>query len=161
METLEGSPVGTHRVVGIVCSRFNDEITSKLLVGAVTALEGAGVARDDIHIVLVPGAVELPLAARRLARRLVNRRKFDAIVALGAVIRGDTDHYDHVCRAAQEGLQRVGLEEDLPVMFGVLTCDTDEQALARAGGEHGNKGADVALDALRMVDVLRKIASDR
>lgn len=160
MATLEGSPVGTHRVVGIVCSRFNEEITSKLLVGTVTALEGAGVTPSDIVVVLVPGAVELPLAARRLARR----RKFDAIVALGAVIRGDTDHYDHVCRAAQEGLQRVGLEEDLPVMFGVLTCDTEEQALARAGGEHGNKGADVALDALRMADVLdriEKIASSR
>jgi 6,7-dimethyl-8-ribityllumazine synthase len=157
LATLEGSPVGTHRVVGIVCSRFNEEITSKLLVGAVTALEGAGVTPSDIDVVLVPGAVELPLAARRLARR----REFDAIVALGAVIRGDTDHYDHVCRAAQEGLQRVGLEEDLPVMFGVLTCDTEEQALARAGGEHGNKGADVALDALRMADVLDKIASSR
>jgi 6,7-dimethyl-8-ribityllumazine synthase len=157
LATLEGSPVGTHRVVGIVCSRFNEEITSKLLVGAVTALEGAGVTPSDIDVVLVPGAVELPLAARRLARR----RDFDAIVALGAVIRGDTDHYDHVCRAAQEGLQRVGLEEDLPVMFGVLTCDTEEQALARAGGEHGNKGADVALDALRMADVLDKIASSR
>jgi 6,7-dimethyl-8-ribityllumazine synthase len=157
LATLEGSPVGTHRVVGIVCSRFNEEVTSKLLVGAVTALEGAGVAPRDIDVVLVPGAVELPLAARRLARR----RKFDAIVALGAVIRGDTDHYDHVCRAAQEGLQRVGLEEDLPVMFGVLTCDTEEQALARAGGEHGNKGADVALDALRMADVLGKIAGGR
>ena len=153
METLEGRPDGTHRVVGIVCSRFNGEITSKLLVGAVGALEKAGVNKDDIVVVLVPGAFELPLAASRLARE----RNFDAIVALGAVIRGETDHYDHVCRAAQEGLLQVGLEEDVPVMFGVLTCDTEEQALARAGGEFGNKGADVALDALRMADVLEKL----
>jgi 6,7-dimethyl-8-ribityllumazine synthase len=153
LETLEGRPLGKDRSIGIVCSRFNDEVTSKLLVGAVSALEGAGVKSDHITVLLVPGAVELPIAARRLART----ESFDAIVALGAVIRGDTDHYDYVCRAAQDGLLQVALEEDLPVMFGVLTCDTDDQALARAGGEHGNKGADVALDALRMADVLDKV----
>jgi 6,7-dimethyl-8-ribityllumazine synthase len=150
LETIEGQPVGKRRRIAIVCSRFNGEVTSKLLDGAVAALEGAGVAAANIEVVLVPGAFELPLAARSLART----KRFDAIVALGAVIRGETDHYDHVCRAAQEGLLRVGLDEDLPVMFGVLTCDTEEQALDRAGGRHGNKGADVALDALRMADVL-------
>jgi len=150
LETLEGRPVGKRRRIGIVCSRFNDEVTSKLLDGALKALRGAGVDEDSIVVVRVPGAVELPLAVSRLARA----DEFDAIVALGAVIRGDTDHYDHVCRAAQEGLLAVSQEEDLPVMFGVLTCDTEEQALARAGGEHGNKGADVALDALRMADLL-------
>jgi 6,7-dimethyl-8-ribityllumazine synthase len=153
LETLEGRPLGMDRSVGIVCSQFNDEVTSKLLVGAVQALEAAGVDPDDIVVVLVPGAVELPIAARRLIRE----GDFDAVVALGAVIRGDTDHYDHVCRAAQEGLLQVELEEDVPVMFGVLTCETEAQALARAGGEHGNKGADVALDALRMADVLDKV----
>jgi len=153
LETLEGSPSGKGRSVGIVCSRFNVEVTSKLLHGAVEALAKAGVDVDGIVVVHVPGAVELPLAARRLARS----KDLDAIVALGAVIRGDTDHYDYVCSTAQQGLLQVGLEEDLPVMFGVLTCDTDEQALARAGGAHGNKGADVALDALRMADVLDKI----
>lgn len=153
METLEGRPIGKRRSVGIVCSRFNDEVTSKLLVGAISALEGAGVATSAIAVVLVPGAVELPIAARRLART----EEFDAIVALGAVIRGETSHYDVVCRAAQEGLMQVALEEDLPVLFGVLTCDTEEQALARAGGEHGNKGADAALDALRMADVLDQV----
>ena len=153
METLEGTPAGKGRSVGIVCSRFNGEVTSKLLVGAIGALEKAGVAKDDIVVLLVPGAFELPLAVSRLAREC----ELDAIVALGAVIRGETDHYDHVCRAAEEGLLRVGLEEDLPVMFGVLTCDTEEQALSRAGGEFGNKGADVALDALRMADLLEKL----
>jgi len=153
LETLEGRPVGENRRIGIVCSRFNDEVTSKLLAGALKALRGAGVDEDSIVVVRVPGAVELPLAASRLARA----GEFDAIVALGAVIRGDTDHYDHVCRAAQEGLLAVSQEEDLPVMFGVLTCDTEEQALARAGGEYGNKGADVALDALRMADVLDQV----
>jgi len=153
LETLEGSPSGKGRSVGIVCSRFNVEVTSKLLHGAVEALATAGVDVDRIVVVHVPGAVELPLAARRLARS----KDLDALVALGAVIRGDTDHYDYVCSTAQQGLLQVGLEEDLPVMFGVLTCDTDEQALARAGGAHGNKGADVALDALRMADVLDKI----
>ena len=153
METLEGRPVGEDRRIGIVCSRFNDDVTSKLLAGAVQALTRAGVEDESIVVVRVPGAVELPLAASRLARE----NEFDAIVALGAVIRGETDHYDHVCRAAQEGLLHVSLEEDLPVMFGVVTCDTEEQALARAGGEHGNKGADVALDALRMADLLEQI----
>jgi len=153
LETLEGRPAGKGRSIAVVCSRFNDAVTSKLLVGAVSALEGAGVERDDIVVVLVPGAFELPLTALRLA----HEGNFDAIVALGAVIRGETDHYDHVCRAAQEGLLQVGLEYDLPVMFGVLTCDTEEQALSRAGGEFGNKGADVALDALRMADVLDRI----
>jgi 6,7-dimethyl-8-ribityllumazine synthase len=153
LETLEGLPVGKGRRIGIVCSRFNDDVTSKLLAGAVLALQEAGVDHEDILVALVPGAVELPLATRRLARGY----ELDAIVALGAVIRGDTDHYDHVCRAAQEGLSQVGLEEDLPVLFGVLTCENDEQALARAGGAHGNKGADVALDALRMADLLDRI----
>jgi 6,7-dimethyl-8-ribityllumazine synthase len=153
LETLEGRPLGKRRRIGIVCSRFNDEVTGKLLDGAVSALEGAGVARAEIVVVRVPGAFELPLAARRLARS----EELDAIVALGAVIRGETDHYDYVCRAAQEGLANVAMWEDLPVMFGVLTCDTDEQAMDRAGGRHGNKGADVALDALRMADLFEQL----
>jgi len=153
LETLEGRPVGKRRRIGIVCSRFNDEVTSKLLAGAVSALEEAGVDPERITVAHVPGAFELPLAARRLARS----DEFDAVIALGAVIRGETDHYDYVCRSAQEGLWQVGMWEDLPVMFGVLTCDTEEQAMARAGGEHGNKGADAALAALQMADLLDQI----
>jgi 6,7-dimethyl-8-ribityllumazine synthase len=153
LETLEGRPDGKGRSVGIVCSRFNHEITSKLLAGAVEALMGAGVEPDRIFVAMVPGAVELPLVARRLAKRF----DLDAVVALGAVIRGETTHYDVVCRAAQEGLTKVGLELDIPVLLGVLTCENEEQALARAGGAHGNKGADVALDALRMADLMERI----
>lgn len=156
METLEGSPIGKRRRIGIACSRFNDDVTSKLLAGAVAALEGAGVASNDITVVMVPGAFELPLAVRQLARS----RELDAVIALGAVIRGETDHYDHVCRAAEEGLWQVGMWEDLPVMFGVLTCDTQVQAMDRAGGKHGNKGADVALDALRMADLLDQLEGE-
>ena len=125
-------------------------MTSRLLDGALGALRGEKVREDDLLVVRVPGAFELPLVARRLAAS----GRWDAVVALGAVIRGETDHYDHVCRAAAQGLLRAGLETDVPVLFGVLTCDTEEQALARAGGAHGNKGADVALDALRMCDLL-------
>jgi 6,7-dimethyl-8-ribityllumazine synthase len=153
MREIEGQPDGRRRRVAVVASRFNAEVTSRLLAGAIGALREAGVAEKDLTVVHVPGSFELPFAARTLART----RRYDAVVALGAVIRGETGHYDHVCRAAQEGLLRVGLDEDLPVVFGVLTCDTDEQAAARAGGAHGNKGADVALDALRMADVRERI----
>ena len=153
---LAGRPAGSGRRIAVVCSRFNPEVTARLLDGAVGALRGAGVAESDVTVLFVPGSFELPLAAQRLART----RRYDAIVALGAVVRGDTDHYDHVCRAAQEGLLRVGLDEDLPVLFGVLTCDTDEQAAARSGGAHGNKGAEVALDALHLVAALEAAGGD-
>ncbi len=158
MEKIYVGPPGKRRRIAIVCSQFNDEVTSKLLAGAIEALEIAGVLDRNIKVVLVPGAFELPFAAQTLART----KRYDAIVALGAVIRGETGHYDHVCRAAEEGLMRVGLDESIPVLFGVLTCDTEKQALARAGGKHGNKGADVAYDALHLVhlhDRLRKARS--
>ncbi len=157
MKEYDEPPRGKGRRIAIAVSRFNSEVTERLLDGAVAALRGAGVADEDVTVVRVPGSFELPLAAQTLARR----RKHDAVVALGAVIRGDTDHYDHVCRAAQEGLMRVGLDESLPVLFGVLTCDTDEQAMERAGGKHGNKGADVALDALRLVGVHQRLRKGR
>jgi 6,7-dimethyl-8-ribityllumazine synthase len=157
LETLEGRPIGKGRRVGIACARFNEEVTSRLLDGAVAALRGAGVAEKDLTVVHVPGSFELPLAAQRLART----KRFDAVVALGAVIRGETDHYDYVCLAAEEGTLRVSLDEDIPVMFGVLTCDTDEQAMDRCGGRHGNKGADVALDALRLLDLYSRLDTPR
>ncbi len=150
MAILEGQPRGAGRRIGVVCARFNEDVTSRLLEGALTALRGAGVEEKDVHVAMVPGAFELPFAALEMIRA----RGVDAVVALGAVIRGETDHYDHVCRAAQEGLLEVGLDTGVPVLFGVLTCDNDEQALARSGGSQGNKGADVALDALRMADLL-------
>jgi 6,7-dimethyl-8-ribityllumazine synthase len=153
LHEIEGRPVGEGRRVAVVVARFNAEVTERLLEGATSALRGAGVAEDDVLVVRVPGAFELPLAAKTV----IETQQVDAVVALGAVIRGETDHYDYVCEAAREGLLRVGLEAAVPVLFGVLTCDTDEQAAARAGGAHGNKGADVALDALRMADLTDRL----
>ena len=149
-DVLEGRPSGAGHRVAVVVSRFNSEVTYRLLAGAIAALRGAGVAAPDVIVVRVPGAFELPLAAQKV----ITAAKVDAVVALGAVIRGETGHYDYVCAAAQQGLLRVGLDSGVPVLFGVLTCDTDEQAATRSGGAHGNKGADVALDALRMIDLL-------
>ena len=112
-------------------------------------------ANDAVDLVWVPGAFELPLVAQKLA----GSNKYAAIICLGAVIRGDTDHYDYVCKAAAEGILQAGLATGVPILFGVLTCDTDEQALDRAGGKAGNKGADVALAALEMADLMRQLAN--
>jgi 6,7-dimethyl-8-ribityllumazine synthase len=133
--------------VAVAVARFNEAITERLLQGAQLALRDAGVAAGDITVAFVPGAFELPLCCRWFAES----KRFDAVIALGAVIRGDTDHYDHVCRAATDGILRVTLDSGVPVAFGVLTCDTEEQALDRAGGIAGNKGADCAHAALAMV----------
>jgi 6,7-dimethyl-8-ribityllumazine synthase len=141
-------PVGRFAVVA---ARFNAEVVDRLLDGALAALKGHGVA--DVDVVRVPGAFELPLLAQRLAKS----GRYAAMICLGAVIRGDTDHYDYVCRAATDGILRVGLECDLPVIFGVLTCATEEQAFDRAGGKDGNKGADAAAAAVEMVNLLRKL----
>jgi len=127
--------------VAVVVARFNSKITDKLLEGAREAITKSGAAMEVFN---VPGAFELPLAARRLAQ------KFDAVVALGAVIRGETPHFDYVAGEAARGLQQVALEADVPVAFGVLTTDTVEQAEARAGGVHGNKGFDAAMTAIEM-----------
>lgn len=131
---------------GLVVSRFNDEITEELLGGAVEALESYGARQQDIVIVRVPGAFELPVAAARLARR----GNLDAIVCLGALIRGETTHFDWLASAVSHGLQDAALGGGIPMTFGVLTCDSLEQARARAGGEHGNKGAEAALAAIEM-----------
>ena len=154
---LQGEPKGQGRRIAIAVARFNDEITGKLLDGALAALRAHGVAETDVIVTWVPGAFELPLCADWLCRT----GRFDAVIALGAVVRGDTDHYDYVCSAATDGLLRTNLDHGLPVSFGVLTCDTWEQALARAGGAHGNKGADVATAALAMADLRSKVADLR
>jgi 6,7-dimethyl-8-ribityllumazine synthase len=146
---IAGSPNGARRSVGIVVGRFNGEITSRLLDGAIAALEEAGVERDRIEVVPVPGAFELPLGAMALART----RQYSCIVAIGCVIRGETPHFDYVAGEAASGLQLAALETGIPVSFGVLTCDTREQAEARAGGANGNKGAEAARSALEMADV--------
>jgi 6,7-dimethyl-8-ribityllumazine synthase len=153
LQTFEGRPSGKGRRIAIAVARFNGEVTSKLEAGAVAALREAGVAEDDLVVVRVPGAFELPLVCQRFAAS----GRFDAVVALGAVIRGETSHYDHVCSTASQGVLQASLATGVPVLFGVLTCDTDAQAEARAGGAHGNKGADVALDALRMADLLARM----
>ena len=139
--------------VAIVAARFNDAVVSRLLEGALDTLSRYGLSADDIHLVRVPGAFELPLAARWIARSAVA----DAIIALGAVIRGDTPHFDHVCVEAARGIQAASVETDVPVIFGVLTCDDWAQARARAGGDHGNKGGEAALAALEMVSLRRRL----
>ena len=139
--------------VAIVAARFNDPVVSRLLEAALDTLAGHGLERDEIDVLRVPGAFELPLAARWLARR----GAVDAIVALGAVIRGDTPHFDYVCAETARGIQDVSIDSDAPVTFGVLTCDDQAQADARAGGEHGNKGREAALAALEMVSLRRRL----
>lgn len=130
----------------IIAAKFNAEIVDRLLEGAKTAFKKSGVPDSAVDIVRVPGAFELPLMAKTLA----STGRYAAVICLGAVIRGDTDHYDYVCQAATHGILQAGLETGVPVIFGVLTCETEEQAMERAGGAHGNKGADAALAALEM-----------
>jgi 6,7-dimethyl-8-ribityllumazine synthase len=152
---IAGSPNGARRSVGIVVARFNGEITSRLLDGAIAALEEAGVERDRIDVVPVPGAFELPLGAMALART----RRYSCVVALGCVIRGETPHFEFVAGEAASGLQVAALETGIPVSFGVLTCDNREQADARAGGPQGNKGSEAARSALEMADVFGLLRS--
>lgn len=142
-----------HISVAIVVSQFNEEVTSKLLAGAVSRLQACGIKDEDIKVYEVPGAVEIPLLAKCLAKSA----KYDAIICLGAVIQGETDHYDYVCQQVSYGCQKVMLECELPIVFGVLTTQTLAQALARSGGSEGNKGTDSADTALAMITLLQKI----
>ena len=137
--------------IGIVAARFNARFTDRLLAGALRVLARHGVA--DRTVVRVPGAFELPLAARRLA----GAEGIEAVIALGAVVRGETPHFDYVSDACAQGVMRAALDEGVPVIFGVLTTDDDEQAAARTGGAHGNKGEEAALAALEMVTLLRRL----
>lgn len=153
MKTLEGKLVSKEIRVGIVVARFNEFITSKLLGGAMDGLLRHNVAEDDIHVAWVPGAFEIPLVASKMAKS----GKYDAVICLGAVIRGATSHYDYVCNEVSKGVASISLENDIPVMFGVLTTDNIEQAIERAGSKAGNKGYDCALGAIEMVNLLREI----
>jgi 6,7-dimethyl-8-ribityllumazine synthase len=150
-----GSPNGARRSVGIAVGRFNGEITSRLLQGALAELDAAGVVPEAIEVMPVPGAFELPLAAMALAKS----RRYSCVVALGCVIRGETPHFEYVSAEAASGVQLAGLETGVPVAFGVLTCDTLEQAEERAGGSHGNKGTEAARSALEMVESLSQLRS--
>ena len=153
MAEFQGVPRGEHRRFAVVGSRFNDEVTSKLVEGAVECLVKHGAAFDDVDVVIVPGAWELPAAVERL----LTADRYDAIVAVGAVIRGETPHFDYVAGEAARGLAELQREFNVPIGFGLLTTDDDEQALARAGGEHGNKGWDAALAALEMADLFARL----
>lgn len=148
MTPESGEPTGQNRRVCLVVSRFNQLVTERLADGARSALLERGVRSEDIETIAVPGAFELPRGVR-----MVMDRGFDAIVALGCVVRGETPHFEYVCDAATRGLGRLSVESEAPVGFGLLTTDTMQQAMARAGGERGNKGADAALAALEMCDL--------
>ena len=147
---IEGEPTARGLRVGIVASRFNDFIVDRLLAAAVATLLEHGAEAKDLLTVRVPGAFEIPVTVQRLARS----KRFDAILALGCVIRGETPHFDYVSSEAASGVQLAGLETGVPVSFGVLTCDTLAQAEARAGGPQGNKGVEAARSALEMVESL-------
>ena len=153
MKTLEGKLVAEGIKVGIVAARFNEFITGKLLGGAMDGLVRHGVQEDDIQVAWVPGAFEIPLIASKMAKS----GNYDAIICLGAVIRGATSHYDYVCSEVSKGIASVSLDSGIPVMFGVLTTDSIEQAIERAGTKAGNKGYDCALGAIEMVNLTRQI----
>ena len=154
MPEFNGSPRGEGRRIVIVVSRFNESVTVPLAEGAVEALVGKGALFDDIDVLWVPGAWEIPVAVRRA----LATERYDAAVAIGAVVRGETPHFDIVAGETARGLMEVSRDFDVPVTLGLLTTDTLEQAEARAGGAHGNKGADAALAALEMLDLFDRIA---
>lgn len=153
MKTLEGKLQAEGLKVAIVVARFNEFITSKLLGGATDILVRHGANAEDITIAWVPGAFEIPLAAQKLAMS----KKFDTVICLGAVIRGATSHYDYVCSEVSKGIAHVSLETGVPVAFGILTTENIEQAVERAGTKSGNKGADAAVSAIEMVNLLKNI----
>ena len=153
MKTYDGDLVSRGIKVGIVAARFNEFIVSKLISGATDGLVRHDVREEDIEIAWVPGAFEIPLIASKMAKS----GKYDAVICLGAVIRGATTHYDYVCSEVTKGIASVSLGADIPVMFGILTTENIEQAIERAGTKAGNKGYDCAVGAIEMVNLIRKI----
>lgn len=149
----EGNLVGTGLKVGIVVGRFNEFITGKLLNGAEDAFRRHGVAEEDVEVAWVPGAFEIPL----VAKKMVETGKYDAVVTLGTVIRGSTPHFDYVSNEVSKGVASVSMDAGIPVIFGVLTTDTIEQAIERAGTKAGNKGAEAAISAIEMANLLKDI----
>ena len=142
--------------IGIVVSRFNEMITEKLLAGAVDTLRETGIAEQDITLVRVPGSFEIPVASQRLAET----GKLEAIICLGTVIRGETPHFEYISSQVAHGISQVALKYDLPVTFGVITADTVEQALARAGVKHANKGSEAAISAVQMANLFKQLAEE-
>lgn len=150
-KVFEGNLIGTGLKIGIVVGRFNEFITSKLLGGAQDALRRHDVNEADVDIAWVPGAYEIPLIAKKMA----NSKKYDAIITLGTVIRGSTPHFDYVCSEVSKGVASISLQSEVPVIFGVLTTDTIEQAIERAGTKAGNKGWDAGSAAIEMATLTR------
>ena len=157
VERMNGELKASGLRFGIVVSRFNTFITERLLTAAMDALERAGAASNDVSVVRVPGAFELPLAAKKLAAT----GRYDALIAIGCVLRGETTHYDYVCSETARGLQLAQMDSGLPIIFCVLTCDTLEQAIDRAGLKGGNKGFEAGLAAIEMAQLARKLASGK
>jgi len=153
MPTIEGDLSAPKGRFAVVAARFNAFVCDALVAGALEGLKGCGVGDDRVDLVRVPGSFEAPLAAKKL----VESGRYAAVICLGAVIRGDTDHYEFVARAAADGIARVSLITGVPVVFGVLTCDNEAQALERVGGAMGNKGIETAHVAVEMVNLLQKI----
>ncbi|WP_041808193.1 6,7-dimethyl-8-ribityllumazine synthase [Evansella cellulosilytica] len=153
-KVFEGNLVGTGLKVGIVTARFNEFITSKLLGGAEDALKRHGVEENDIEVAWVPGAFEIPLIAKKMAES----GKYDAVLTLGTVIRGSTPHFDYVCNEVAKGVGSLSLTTGIPVIFGVLTTDTIEQAIERAGTKAGNKGYETAVGAIEMANLCKGIS---
>ena len=153
MATFEGNLTAPAGSFAVVAAKFNKEIVDRLVAGAMDTFQRHGVADNAIDLVWVPGSFEIPLTAQRLAAC----KKYVAVVCLGAVIKGDTDHYEYVCRGATDGILQAGLNTGVPVIFGVLTCQKEEHALDRAGGKGGNKGADAALAAIEMANLLKQL----
>ena len=151
MKVLEGNYSGRGLRIGIIAARFNEFITSKLIGGAEDALVRHEVAREDIELAWVPGAFEIPLVAKKMAKS----GKYDAVITLGAVIKGSTPHFDYVCEEVSKGVASVSLESEIPVIFGVLTTNTIEEAIQRAGTKAGNKGFDAGVTAIEMVNLLK------
>ncbi|MGQ9533223.1 MAG: 6,7-dimethyl-8-ribityllumazine synthase [Desulfotomaculales bacterium] len=152
-EVFEGHLIGQGLRFGLVVGRFNEFITNRLLAGAMDALTRHGVAQEDVDVAWVPGGFEIPLVARKLALR----GRYDAVVCLGAVIRGSTPHFEYVAAEVAKGVARVGLETGVPVIFGVITADTLEQAIERAGTKAGNKGWQAAVSAIEMANLMRRL----
>ncbi len=150
---IEGNLVAEGKKFGLVVGRFNDFITERLVGGALDALVRSGASDDDIEIVRVPGAFEIPL----LAKKLANKGGYDAVICLGAVIRGSTPHFDYVCAEASKGIAKVSMDAEIPVIFGIVTTDTIEQAIERAGTKAGNKGWSAAMAAIEMANLMESV----
>lgn len=153
MKVYEGNLIAENIKIGIVAGRFNEFITSKLIGGAEDALKRHGVSDDNIELAWVPGAFEIPLIAKKMSES----KKYDAIICLGAVIKGSTSHYDYVCSEVSKGVASVSLSSNIPVIFGVLTTDNIEQAIERAGTKAGNKGFEAGVAAIEMINLIKQL----